>query len=39
VIAQEFDSQKRLLWLGYSDSPKAHLQPLLEKNYTNGRIK
>ncbi len=33
VICDEFNSHTRLIWLGYSSDPPAHLNPLLAKPY------
>jgi len=33
VMAECFNSYNRLIWLGYSDDPPAHLCPLLDKDH------
>ena len=33
VMAEEFNSNNDLIWIGYSKRPKPHLEPLLSKNY------
>jgi len=34
TIQSEFNSEKRLLWLGYDETPPKHLDGLLAQNYT-----
>ncbi|GBQ84131.1 hypothetical protein AA14337_2770 [Acetobacter malorum DSM 14337] len=35
VMAESFDSNQNLIWLGHTCNAPLHLKPLLEKNYTH----